>query len=34
MGEVITEEETESWDYNAITPATSLVDLLASSLQY
>jgi 5'-3' exonuclease len=34
MGKVITEEEKESWDSNAITPGTSLMDLLASSLQY
>jgi 5'-3' exonuclease len=33
MGKVITEEEKESWDSNAITPGTSLMDLLAS-LQY
>jgi hypothetical protein len=33
MGKVITEEEKESWDSNAITPGTSLMDLLASSLQ-
>jgi hypothetical protein len=34
MGKVITEGEKESCDSNAITPGTSLMDLLASSLQY
>jgi 5'-3' exonuclease len=34
MGKVITEEEKESWDSNAITPGTSFMDLLASSLRY
>jgi hypothetical protein len=34
MGKVITEEEKESWDSNVITPGTSFMDLLASSLQY